>query len=204
MDTPNTPTKATDKELVALVQGGDNSAFGELYSRSFDVIRDILINKTGSSRQDAEDVTQQAFIKAMKNMASFQNRSSFKTWVYRIAHNVFLDSIKGKKNNCLSLEAVSKDDQGRDYILPDQVLDHDSPDKILNKKQETLKQLIKLDAVKKKLSENQQKIFDLVFVQDKSYKEAAEELNCAIGTVMSRVFFTRQKLKKMLKPIKIS
>lgn len=203
----NNLTIATDKELVALVQGGDEGAFGELYSRYFDIIRNTLLSKTGSSLQDAEDITQQAFIKAMKNMASFQNRSSFKTWVYRITHNVFLDSIKGKKNNCISLEGMGGDRDDHDsynYLDRAKPDEQDAPDEILGKREETEKQLAKLDDVKEKLSENQQKIFDLVFVQDKSYKEAAKELDCAIGTVMSRVFFTRRKLQKMLKPIKTS
>jgi RNA polymerase sigma-70 factor (ECF subfamily) len=192
-------TIATDKELVALVQEGDQQAFGELYSRYFEIIRNTLITKTNASLQDAEDLTQLAFIKAMKNISSFENRSTFKTWMYRIAHNTFLDSIKSKKNKAISLEEFNKDSCGRDYFIPDDNADVDAPDVLLAQKENTFLEMDRLNTVKSKLSENQQKIFDLVFVQDKSYKETAEQLGCPIGTVMSRVFFTREKLKKMLK-----
>jgi len=192
-------TIATDKELVALVQEGDQQAFGELYSRYFEIIRNTLITKTNASLQDAEDLTQLAFIKAMKNISSFENRSTFKTWMYRIAHNTFLDSIKSKKNKAISLEEFNKDSCGRDYFISDDNADVDAPDVLLAQKENTSLEMDRLNTVKSKLSENQQKIFDLVFVQDKSYKETAEHLGCPIGTVMSRVFFTREKLKKMLK-----
>ena len=167
------------------------------------MIRNTLIKKTGSTFEDAEDITQQAFVKAMKSMDSFQNRSSFKTWVYRITYNVFLDSIKSKKR-FYSLNEIEEDENGNQFRVLEESINHDSPDLILSQRDETEVCMEKLSKLKAKLSEAQQRVYDLVFVQDKSYKEAAKELDCPIGTIMSRVFFTRQKLGKIIdkNPIK--
>lgn len=196
-------TEATDKELVASVQEGDNEAFGELYTRYYDIVRNTLIKKTGSSYEDAEDITQQGFVKAMKNIASFQNRSSFKTWVYRITHNVFLDSLKSKKRY-LSLNEIEEDENGKEYLIPSNAVDYESPFDNVSREDQTRVHMDRINNLKEKLSDVHQQVFDKCLVEDKSYKEAAEELDCPIGTVMSRLFFARKKMQKLMdkNPIK--
>jgi RNA polymerase sigma-70 factor (ECF subfamily) len=183
-----------DKELVKLCQEDDELAFGELYSRHFDSIKTILINKTGSAEHDAEDIVQKSFIKALKGIKTFKGQSSFRTWVYTICRHTFLDSLRTSRE--IASESILKLNEEKRSMERGE----ESPSSILEIKDESRAIMKKITAAKERLSENQKKIFDLVFVEDRSYGEVAKILDCPIGTVMSRVYFTRKKMKDLLVP----
>ena len=183
--------KRDDSLLVASCQDNNEEAFGILYSRHFDSIKTTLIGKTGVSEHDACDIVQKSFIKAMRNIKSFKNQSSFKTWIYRIAYNTFLDSLRSEKNN-ISLELIT-DRELRSSQLTEYSTG-ESPSSMIQFSE--LSDRVK--AAREKLNDNQKKIFDIVFVAGKPYKEASEEMEIPIGTVMSRVYYTRKKLEKIL------
>jgi len=187
--------KECDKEdsiLVAKCHEENEEAFGELYSRHFEPVREILVSKTGLSEQDSLDVVQKAFLKAMRNIKKFKCQSSFRTWIYRIAYNTFLDSIRGDKN-LVSLELLTEKeiDSAANY---EQSVDSGSPSQDI----ERAELLQKIQYAREKLNETQKEIFDLVFVAGKSYKDASTEMNVPVGTIMSRVYYTRKKLTKLL------
>jgi RNA polymerase sigma-70 factor (ECF subfamily) len=181
-----------DSLLVAKCHQENEEAFGELYSRHFESVRKILVSKTGLSEQDSLDVVQKAFLKAMRNIKSFKCQSSFRTWIYRIAYNTFLDTVRGDRNlvplELLSeteLEEASQYEHSIESATPSQDI-------------ERSELLGKITEARKRLNETQKEIFDLVFVEGNSYKDASIKMNVPVGTIMSRVHYTRKKLTKIL------
>jgi RNA polymerase sigma-70 factor (ECF subfamily) len=186
-------TNLEDKKLVELCKGDDELAFGELYTRHFDSVKKILMSKTRSSEHDAEDIVQKSFIKALKGIKNFKGKSMFRTWIHTICHHTFLDSLRTSRE--IAEESILKLNEDRRSIEAEK---KDSPLSILEIKDESREMMKKINNAKGKLSEHQKKVFDLVFVEDKSYSEVAQILQCPIGTVMSRVYFTRRKMKNLL------
>jgi RNA polymerase sigma-70 factor, ECF subfamily len=182
-----------DKKLVQLCKEDDELAFGELYTRHFDSVKAILISKTRAGEHDAEDIVQKSFIKALKGIKNFKGQSAFRTWIYTICHHTFLDSLRTSKE--IAEESILRLNEDRKSIDSS---DRDSPLSVLEIKDESKAIMRKIEAAKEKLSRNQQKIFDLVFLEEKSYNEVSKILDCPIGTVMSRVYFTRKKMKGLL------
>lgn len=182
-----------DKKLVSLCKEDDELAFGELYTRHFNSVKMILISKTRVGEHDAEDVVQKSFIKALKGIKNFKGQSAFRTWIYTICHHTFLDSLRTSRE--IAEESILKLNEDRKSI---DTSAKDSPLSILEIKDESKAVMKRINAAKEKLSENQQKVFDLVFIEDKSYNEVSQILGCPIGTVMSRVYFTRKKMRSLL------
>jgi RNA polymerase sigma factor (sigma-70 family) len=90
--TPAAPD-GPDSELIARIQGGDRSAFEALYKRYVKKIYGLVFRMVGTA-QEAEEVTQEAFFQVYKAIPNFQGKSSFYTWIYRIATNVALQHVK--------------------------------------------------------------------------------------------------------------
>ncbi len=86
----------SDSELIAKTREGDNEAYGVLVKRYIDPLYAFVFRMSGE-KDDAEDIVQEAFVKAWKKLGHFDIRRSFKPWLYTIARNAFLDSIKSKK-----------------------------------------------------------------------------------------------------------
>src|SRR5437016_11211147 len=90
--------EVTDAAIVALVLAGDRDAFRVLVERHSRSIFRVVYRMTGN-QQDAEEILQETFLRAYKSLARFELRSSFATWLYRIAVNRSLDFLKAKKMN---------------------------------------------------------------------------------------------------------
>ncbi len=180
-----------DAILVARCHEENEEAFGELYSRHFESVRKILVSKTGISEQDSLDVVQKAFLKAMRNIKSFKCQSSFRTWIYRIAYNTFLDTVRSDRN-LVPLELLSESEI--DSVTSDEDTNASSPFEDF----ERTELLNKIKEARERLNTTQKEIFDLIFVDGKSYKDASIKMNVPVGTIMSRVYYTRKRLTKIL------
>lgn len=184
----------SDDDLIRASEE-DVEAFGELYTRHFTDLKGLLQAKFRVSQADAEDIAQKSFIKAQRSLKNFQFRSSFKTWIFSIAKNAAIDLLRSKDHNCLSLEGQKICGTDSEVQFEDE--NCVPPDQVLSNADTALDLASKIARAKESLSEVQKEIFDLVFVENRDYQEVAKIMGCPVGTVMSRVFFTRQKLEKL-------
>lgn len=184
-----------DSELVKRAQNGDYAAFDALVTRhrgkQYAMIYTMIKNDA-----DAWDLTQDAFIKAWKALAKFENRSKFSTWLFRISHNVVYDWKRKKKiegDGELNDELLSVDKLDlRSRTTPSQV---DRPDLQMEKAELAAQ----IEDALAKLSDKHREVVLLREVQGMDYKEIAEILDCSVGTVMSRLFNARKNLQQLLK-----
>ncbi|MGD7653917.1 MAG: RNA polymerase sigma factor [Verrucomicrobiales bacterium] len=184
-----------DLRLVELAQGGDYAAYDELVTRHrgriFAMIRNMIHQEA-----DAWDLSQEVFIKAWKALPRFEAKARFSTWIYRIAHNAVYDWVRKRK--------VEGAGELNDEIFETGRIDPASsttpslgaaPDDSMER--DELR--VKIEAALSKLSEEHREAVVLKDVQGLAYKEIAEVMECSIGTVMSRLYYARQKLQVMLK-----
>ncbi len=183
----NDMTREEEQAIVRRVQDGDVNAFGDLVAAYEKNVYNLALRMTGSA-QDAEDMAQEAFLKAYSSLAGFRGESKFSVWLYRIVSNVCLDFLRKKgKRQTVSLSA--EDDDGEDVVLdvPDTA---QSPEALLEKK-------LTRDAVRRGLAslpEDARQILLLREIQGLSYEEIGETLGLEAGTVKSRIFRARKKL----------
>lgn len=182
----------TDEELVRSSVDGDLKAFTELLKRYQDSVYSLLYNLSQKAEL-ADDLTQQTLIKVWKSLSQFEQRSSFSTWVYRIAHNVFYDFKRKKEPEMVDIDAETFDHSAID-TSKSTVASETAPDEVLIKK-ERLQMFKKALA---RLSPEHSSVLILKEVNGLSYKEIAEVSGCSTGTVMSRLHYARQNLRSFL------
>lgn len=193
---PGEPAAEFDDEVLVLrAKAGDMKAYDELVTRHrgriYAMIRNMVKNDT-----DAWDLSQEAFIKAWQALPRFEAKARFTTWLYRIAHNCVYDFTRRRRPE--SSEEMNDELLSRDRIDPAAVAtpaEARSPDEALAG--DELR--IKIEAALDKLSPEHREAVILKDVQGLAYKEIADVMSCSIGTVMSRLFYARQKLQSLLK-----
>jgi len=144
-------------------------------------------------RQQVEDLTQEAFIKAFSSLKNFNDEYAFSTWLYKIATNNSIDFIRKRKLQMYSIDKpIESKDSDYTFELPD---DSYEADKDLISDQRTKL----LNAAIARLPEKYQKVIRLRHVEEKSYEEIAEILNLPIGTVKAHIFRAREVLYRALR-----
>lgn len=177
-----------DARLVSEAQSGRRQAFARLFEKYRDTSYQIAYRFLGH-QQDALDVVQESFTKAFVGLEKFRGGSSFKTWLYRIVTNSSLDRRRSRMvRKSASLDVDDAPDP------PDH--SHESDQPWQNLQRQELKGLI--DDALASIPENNRTAFVLFAVEGVSYREIADILNISIGTVMSRIFYARQKLQRIL------
>ena len=186
-----TPKKITDEELVRLAKGGDTVAFGKLMERYQNKIYRLGRRMTETD-EDAEDVLQEAFIKAFKSLGGFKEKSKFSTWLYRITVNLALMKLRKRKLDAVSLdEPVATEEGSVQRDIEDDTLD-------------PLEQLIEtesletLDMAIADLPPGYRAVFVLRHVEELSTEETARILRISVPAVKSRLHRTRAALKEKL------
>lgn len=182
---------SAELELVERSKGGDVSAFEELVVMYQKQIYNLGFRMMGSE-EDACDVTQEAFLKAYKSIKRFNGKSSFGTWVYRIAVNVCIDELRKRKKVKLYPVAHNDNLEERGFKL---ITDTDELPEEKMERQEVRKQVHR--AINR-LGEEHRAIIILRDIQGKSYQEIADILGLNLGTVKSRISRARQNLKEEL------
>lgn len=184
-----------DFRLVALAQKGDMLSYDALVTRHrgriFAMIRNMIHQEA-----DAWDLSQEVFIKAWHALPRFEAKAKFSTWIYRIAHNAVYDWTRKRK--------IESAGELNDEIFERERIDSasfttpgggESPDDSMS-----LGELRKkIEIALSKLSPEHREVVVLKDVQGLSYKEIAEAMSTSLGTVMSRLFYARQKLQTLLK-----
>jgi RNA polymerase sigma-70 factor (ECF subfamily) len=186
---PNSPAAMLEIDLVKRAQRGDLQAYDELVKRYQERIYATVYHMT-ANHEDANDLAQEAFIKAYSALKSFKGGSSFYTWLYRIAVNKTINFLKQRKNKFhLSLNDIdfnAEHDPDLMALISDKTPTRDVALSELQKK---------LNEALLKLSEPHRMVVILHDVQGQSHDEIAEVMGCNIGTVRSRLFYARQQLQ---------
>lgn len=177
-----------DARLVGAAQEGDRDAFSRLFEKYRGSAYNIAYRFLGR-RDDALDAVQEAFGKAFAALETFRGGASFKTWFYRIVTNCSLDLRRAR-----AVRKAGSLDHENSPEPPSRSHEGDPPDEVAERRE--LKE--RIDAALAAIPETNRAAFVLFAIEGVSYKDIAEILNISIGTVMSRIFYARQKLQKIL------
>ncbi len=181
-----------DSELVLKAQQGDVHAFDVLVERYHDKIYGLTYNMT-SNREDAEDLTQEVFVKAFEALPRFKGKSSFYTWVYRIAVNKTINYRKKRNRK----RALSLDSFDQDIKLDDAY--HEMTAKGSPLRNISLSELQKkLNEALQHLSEKHRTVVVLHDMQGIPHDEIAKMVGASVGTVRSRLFYARRQMQTEL------
>ncbi len=183
------PPVPTDEQLLARLARGDRAGLEELFRRyrglAYRVAHRLLGNEA-----DALDAVQEGFAKALTHLPGFQGRSTFKTWLLRVVSNAALDLGRQRgRREALSLDGCAAGERER---LDPRTRD----DPTAGLERADLRRL--LDRALAALPDAQRRTFVLHAEAELSYREVAEVLGISIGTVMSRLYYARQKLRAYL------
>lgn len=185
-----------DRVLVDRFKNGDQSAFDEMVSRYWDRIYS-MVHQLLRNTQDAEEVTQDAFIRAHRGLVNFRGDSAFSTWLYQIATNLARNRYwywwRRKRDKTISFEQpIGIDGEGTlADIIPAEV---ETPDDITV----TQEFVDRIGHAMEKLGAKHREILILRNVKNLSYEEIAEILGISVGTVKSRIARARESLRSKL------
>ncbi|MDA1015780.1 MAG: sigma-70 family RNA polymerase sigma factor [Planctomycetota bacterium] len=179
-----------DSELIETCLAGDPDAFGRLVVRYQDRLINSLVKLVGSAHE-AADVAQDAFVHAFQKLATFQGRSAFYTWLFRIAFNASVSRQRKRKRVNASIDAF-RDDTG---IEPTDWRRDSQPSfsMELNEQQQIVQEALST------LPEDFRVALVLKEMEGFKYEEIASIVGCPVGTVRSRIHRARQELREKLK-----
>ncbi len=180
-----------DYKLVQLAIKGDEKAYAELLERYKDAIYYMLL-KMVNNKNDAEDLTIEAFGKAFKNIEQYAPNYAFSTWLFKIATNNCIDFIRKKKANIISIDNGDENEEVSPPSLQSNTLDPEK-DMIKNQKVKLMRSVVH------KLKPRYRKLVELRYFKEYSYEEIAQELNLPLGTVKAQLFRARELLFNILK-----
>lgn len=208
VDVPNSPKKQmelnpelSDKAqydflLVEAALKGEEKAFAKLMSRYKDAIYFMLL-KMVNNKNDAEDLTIEAFGKAFKNLHQYSPNYAFSTWLFKIATNNCIDFLRKRRGVYVSIE--NNPENG----------DNDSPIKLRSTEPNPEEKLIRIQKailmrkIVHRLKPRYRILVELRYFREFSYEEIAKELNLPLGTVKAQLFRAREMLFKMIESTEI-
>lgn len=182
-----------DYQLVRkAIDDGNQMAYAELMERYRESIYFMLL-KMVNNKDDAEDLTIEAFGKAFKRLHQYTPNYAFSTWLFKIATNNCIDFIRKKKKNVFSIDKRMEDDEGSSMTI-----DLRSP--MLDPEENVIKdEKIKLmREVVERLKPRYRKLIELRYFKEYSYEEIAVELDIPLGTVKAQLFRARDFLHQIL------
>jgi RNA polymerase sigma-70 factor (ECF subfamily) len=192
----NDNRQTADAQLVERVRRGDQQAFRTLVERYQRKVYSLALGFLHDP-DEARDTAQEAFLKVHRHLSSFQGTASFYTWLYRITVNLCIDQTRkaGRGSQVEFDDRLAHSEAGNpaDELSP-QRLGFD-PARALHNKE--LRQ--RITAALEQLSEAHRAVLLLREVDGLSYKEIADTMECAEGTVMSRLFHARKKMQELLR-----
>jgi RNA polymerase sigma-70 factor (ECF subfamily) len=184
--------RVADGELVGRAARGDRDAFGGLVQRHQDRVFNLAYHIV-RNRDDALDVAQEAFVKAYASLSSFKGEASFSTWMHRIVVNLAIDCLRRRRRGDAGTydDRVAVSDDGESGLAAP-----DNPEAAV----ESLQVRRLLARGIQALPPAHRAVLVLREVEGLSYDDIAQAVGCSLGTVMSRLFYARRKLQKILRP----
>ncbi len=181
-----------DRALIHAALRGNQSAYKRLMKK-YRASLSNLIYRLIRRKEDVEDLTQEAFVKAFASLKNFNEEFAFSTWLYKIATNNTIDYIRKHKLETFSIDKpIASDESDYSFELPDTTY---QPDKsiILQQRKALMEQAIAL------LPEKYQRVIILRHTEERDYAEIAKILKLPIGTVKAHIFRAREIMYKFLK-----
>ena len=194
MSNPAKTRDQIDKELVSRVQQGEKAAY-DLLVRKYQHKIIQLVNRYVKDPSEAQDVTQEAFIKAYRALGNFRGDSAFYTWLYRIAINTAKNYLVSRSRRYSEYEVDVQD--AEQFENTPQLKGQDTPEQLLMNDEivEVIKTAID------KLPEDMRIAIMLREFEGMSYEEIAQTMSCPVGTVRSRIFRAREAIDNKLQPL---
>jgi RNA polymerase sigma-70 factor (ECF subfamily) len=183
--------EVTDAQLIArVVIQDDRHAFSELVRRHQSAVRATLRRLTAGNHALADDLAQDTFMLAFRNLKSFRQEARFSTWLFRIATNAFLADARKRKEELLGDRdgELATDDENDDSRAGEPAGDHT--------RGATLH--MDMERALEVLSDGERAAIVQCYHNDLSHEEAAYVLNCPVGTVKTHILRAKQKLKSQL------
>jgi RNA polymerase sigma-70 factor (ECF subfamily) len=178
-----------DARLIEEALAGDSSSFGQLVGMYQDRLFNTMVHSIGS-REEAEDVVQDAFVQAYLKLATFKGNSGFYTWLYRIAFNVRI-SRRRRKRPEVSIDAA------REATGQDPAGFVDPPSENL----ERAERVAQVQAALAQLSEEYRTVLVLREMEGCCYETISQLLDLPVGTVRSRLHRARSQLREVLRGV---
>ncbi|HRN93248.1 MAG: sigma-70 family RNA polymerase sigma factor [Chitinophagales bacterium] len=188
------PRAKEDMELVVLAQQGNQQSFAKLMERYRDSIY-FMVLKMVHNRDDAEDLTQEAFSKAFNSLSNYSAEYAFSTWLFKIATNNCIDFIRKKRLQTTSLDSSTiTNEEGESPTIA--VADYNpNPEQSIIKEQRAAR----IREVIEKLSPKYKQLIEMRYFDELSYEEIAAQLDLPLGTVKAQLFRAKDLLFNLLK-----
>jgi RNA polymerase sigma factor (sigma-70 family) len=164
--------------ITRVLVESDRHAFGELVRRHQSAVRAHLRKLTSGNAALADDLAQETFIQAYRNLKHFRGEAKFSTWLYRIAYNTFVSDTRRIKEMSLPEQGTADDEPAAEGDNPNLRMD--------------------LERAMKQLSEAERAAIVQCYHNDLSHAEAAYVLDCPLGTVKTNILKAKEKLRKHL------
>lgn len=181
-----------DEMYVKKALEGDQRAYQQLTEKYRRPLQ-FHVTKMVKETEQVEDLVQEAFIKAFKNLDSYSTSYAFSTWLYRITTNHTIDYLRKKKLKTTSIDKPIKTREGEmSFELPDEQAETDRG--IIRKQRKKI-----ITHAIENLPEKYRQVIEMRHIEELSYQEIAEQLDLPLGTVKAHIFRAREMLYKALK-----
>ncbi len=185
-------SKSEDIALIEEALAGKQTSYEKLMKKYYQLIYN-LVYRMISKKEDVEDLTQEAFIKAFNSLHNFDKQFAFSTWLFKIATNNAIDYLRKKKLYTFSIDKdIEADDSDYRFEIPDH---ENKPDKhIIDTQMRKI-----LDEAIESLPKKYKEVIVLRHNKEMEYEEIAKTLKLPLGTVKAHIFRGRELLNKYLK-----
>jgi len=180
-----------DSEIIERVLNGDVSAYASLVEKHKNLVFSIVL-KVVYNREDAEEIAQDTFLKAYQSLKSFERKSKFSTWLYRIAYNSAISKTRKKRVEMVAIE--------------DSVITNYSTDEVsrnMHEREENDRQLI-LEKALKRLPEEDNLLITLFYKSENSVDDISEITGLSVSNVKVRLHRIRKKLYEEMQSLMVS
>lgn len=187
------PRAREDYELVCRAVDGDQRAYARLMDRYKDSIY-YMVLKMVHNRDDADDLTVEAFGKAFSNIHKYSPEFAFSTWLFKIAINNCIDFIRKKRLETLSIDDDTKEENTNSFSESIRATTLDPEERYIKQQRAKL-----MRDVTEKINPKYRQLIELRFFKEYSYDEIATELELPLGTVKAQLFRAKELLYNILK-----
>jgi RNA polymerase sigma-70 factor (ECF subfamily) len=181
-----------DFELVERAKGGCEKSFSKLLKRHEASIYHLMLRMT-NNREDADDLTSEAFGKAFTRMGSYVPNYAFSTWLYKIAVNNCIDHVRKKRLTVLSIDERMDEESQQDYSSTLHATGLNPEEAVIRDQRISL-----MRHLLSRLSDKYRTMIELRYFQELSYDEIAAELDIPLGTVKAQLFRAKELLSELL------
>jgi RNA polymerase sigma-70 factor (ECF subfamily) len=179
-------TTLSDEQLIAEIRAGNRRRYTTLVDRHKDRAMTLAYRLTGN-RQDAEELVQDAFVRAFRALDQFRGESRFSTWLYRVVYNTCMTRVTRRRGKPERVE-MEEDEMERMFV------DAESPSTLERLEERELQALIEKEI--QSLPEKYRAVVTLFYLEDTSYEDIAAILDAPLGTVKTNLFRARSILKE--------